>query len=131
MLRTGVVVLGLTLLAAPALAQSAPALPASAKKLSGKEIAALYDGATVSFNNFTKDKPLTGKATYDLKANSQSGEFNYGGQTGTFKGAIRVKGDTFCFTENKKETCSSVYLDGGTIYEVSPKGAVISANKKL
>jgi hypothetical protein len=120
-------------LATPAVAQGAPALPATAKKLSGKEIATLYDGATVAFSNFTKDKPLTGKVTYDLKAKSQSGDFTYGSQTGTFKGSIRVKGDTFCYTDGpgKPEHCTSVYLDGATIYEVGPKGNVMSANRKI
>jgi hypothetical protein len=109
----------------PAFAIDAPKLPASAKKLSGKEIVALYDGATVSFNNFTAKESLTGTVTYDFKSKTHKGHYVLGTQSGDFEGPIRINGNTFCHKENKgKETCSSVYTDGSSIYETNAKGAV-------
>jgi hypothetical protein len=115
----------------PAVAIDAPKLPASAKKLTGKEITALYDGTTIKFNNFTMNKPLTGTDTYNFGNKKHSGSYTIGTDSGHFSGDIRVKGDLFCHKEgNGKEKCSSVYLDGSDIYEVSPKGVVESMNQK-
>jgi hypothetical protein len=115
----------------PALALEAPELPSSAKKLSGSEIVALYDGATIAFNNFTSKLPLTGTDTYNFAKKSHSGSYSIGGKRGTFTGQIRVKGDMFCHREGKgKETCSSVYTNGVYIYEVNQKGVVESMNQK-
>jgi hypothetical protein len=119
------------LLANAAFAESPPALPASAKKLTGKEIAALYDGATVSFNNFTMKQPLTGTDTYGLKAHAHQGTYTLGGKSGSFSGAARVKGDQFCHREgSSSEHCAFVYTDGADIYEVNAKGIVESQNHK-
>jgi hypothetical protein len=118
-------------LANAALAEGAPALPASAKKLNGKEVAALYDGATVNFNNFTMKQPLTGTDTYDLKARVHQGTYTLGGKSGSFSGAARVKGDQFCHREGSgSEHCAFVYTDGADIYEVNAKGIVESQNRK-
>jgi hypothetical protein len=92
-------VLAFVSLANAALAENPPALPAAAKKLTNKEITALYDGATVNFNNFTMKQPLTGADTYDLKAHSHQGTYTLGGKSGNFSGAARVKGDQFCHRE--------------------------------
>ena len=119
------------LLANAALAENPPSLPASAKKLTGKEITALYDGATINFNNFTMKQPLTGTDTYDLKAHSHQGTYTLGGKSGTFSGGARVKGDQFCHREgNGIEHCAFVYTDGADIYEVNAKGIVESQNRK-
>ena len=118
-------------LANTAFAESAPALPTSAKKLTGKEITALYDGATVNFNNFTMKQPLTGTDTYDLKAHSHQGTYTLAGKSGSFSGAARVKGDQFCHREGSgSEHCAFVYTDGADIYEVNAKGIVKSQNHK-
>lgn len=112
-------------------AGSPPSLPSSAKKLSGKEISALYNGLTINFNNFTMNEPLTGTDTYNLKGHSHQGTYSLGGKTGTFSGSARVKGDQFCAREgNSKEHCAFVYIDGSDIYEVNAKGIVESANHK-
>lgn len=122
---------GAALSCTPAVALDAPQLPATAKKLTGPEIKALYDGASVSFNNFTQKVALTGTDTYDLGKNTHAGTFSIGGKTGTFKGSIRIKGDLFCHKEGSgKERCASVYTDGADIYEVNAKGTVESMNKK-
>jgi hypothetical protein len=114
-----------------ALAESPPVLPASAKKLTGKEIAALYDGATVSFENFTMKSPLTGTDTYDLKAHLHQGTYTLGNKSGAFSGAARVKGNQFCHREGGgPEHCAFVYTDGGEIYEANAKGLVESQNRK-
>ena len=126
--------IGITLLVmviSPCLAVEAPALPSSAKKLNNKEIATLYEGSTISFNNFTMAQPLTGTDTYDLKGHKHHGTYTMGGQTGQFSGPIRVKGDQFCHAEGAgKEHCASVYTDGSDIYEVNSKGVVESKNQK-
>jgi hypothetical protein len=50
----------------PALAAvTAPTLPATAKKLTGAEITALYDGALITWDNFTQKEEMTGTATLD------------------------------------------------------------------
>jgi hypothetical protein len=117
----------LILAISPCLAVEAPSLPSSAKKLTGKEIAALYDGATVAFNNFTMAQPLTGTVTYDLKSHKHHGTYKLGEQGGQFTGALRIKGDQFCHAEgNSKERCVSVYTDNSDIYEVNSKGVVES-----
>jgi len=114
----------------PALADS-PQLPTTAKHLTGKEIAALYDGLTVHWTNYTMGKPATGTDTYEFKTKTQSGSYQVGDTKGTFQGKLRVKGDLFCHQEEKgKEKCSSVYIDGNTIYETNSKGAVESMNVK-
>ena len=113
----------------PAVAEAPPKLPATAKKLTGPEITALYDGSSVNWHNYAANG--TGTAKYDLKQNKQDVTYNFGGKTGTFTGKIRVKGDTFCFVPPKaKEVCESVYTDGNDIYEVSSKGIVDGKNQK-
>jgi hypothetical protein len=112
-------------------AENPPSLPSSAKKLSGKEIAALYAGSTVNFNNFTMKEPPTGTDTYNLKEHLHHGTYSLGGKTGTFTGSARVKGDEFCHREgNSPEHCSFVYTDGADIYETNAKGTVESLNRK-
>jgi hypothetical protein len=108
--------------------ETPPKLPATAKKLTGAEITALYDGLTVNWHNYALSG--TGTATYDLKKGSQTGTWNIGGKSGAINGKIRVKGDTFCYTVNSKEECDSIYTDGADIYEVNSKGIVVSKNQK-
>jgi hypothetical protein len=94
--------------ASVAAAGSPPSLPSSAKKLTGKEITALYDGSTVNFNNFTMAQSLMGTATYDLKGHLHHGTYSMGGKSGTFSGITQVKGNQFCHREgNSSEHCSS------------------------
>jgi len=108
--------------------ETPPKLPLTAKKLTGAEITALYDGVTVNWHNYALSG--TGTATYDLKKGVQTGTWNMGGKSGAINGTIRVKGDTFCYTVNKKEECDSVYTDGADIYEVNSKSVVVSKNQK-
>jgi hypothetical protein len=108
--------------------ESPPKLPATAKKLTGSEITALYDGITVNWHNYALSG--TGTATYDLKKGAQTGTWNIGGKSGAINGKIRIKGDTFCYTASGKEECDSVYTDGADIYEVNSKGIVVSKNQK-
>jgi hypothetical protein len=131
MRKIGLLGVAFILLANVAMAQSPPALPTSAKKLTGKEISTLYDGATVNFDNFTMKQPLTGTDTYDLKAHSHRGTYTLGDKSGSFSGAARVKGDQFCHREGGgSEHCDFVYVDGAEIYEVNAKGVVESHNHK-
>ena len=113
-------------------ALEAPKIPATAKKLSGSEISALYEGSTIAFNNFTMDKSLTGTVAVNIKGGTQSGSYMIGGaEKGEFKGTNRIRGDRFCYVNGKeKEKCMSVYLDGANIYEVDAKGVVTSMNHK-
>ena len=119
------------LIVIPAVAETPPKLPPTAKKLTGAEITALYDGATIAWNNFTQKITMIGTATFDLKKKTQSRTWQGGGKSGTFTGTARVKGSKFCHkVGNTKEVCHSVYIDGTDIYEVSDKGIVDSQNKK-
>ena len=117
----------------PAVAgETPPLLPTTAKKLSGADITALYDGATVNWHRFKVGG--TGTTTYDFKTKTISGTWAMGGKKGTFTGKIRVKEDKFCYTINpankNKEICGSVYTDGTNIYEVTAKGVVDAQNQK-
>ena len=76
-------------------------------------------------------QPLTGTDTYDLKAHAHQGTYTFGGKSGSFSGAARVKGDQFCHREgNGGEHCAFVYTDSADIYEVNAKGIVESQNRK-
>ena len=114
----------------PAIAAEAPSLPKSAKKLTGPEIVALYDGATVKWHDYSVDG--TGTSTYDLKGHEQHGTYTIGGQTKPFTGQIRVKRDQFCFVlVDGTETCRYVYVNGKDIYEVDRNNAVLGKSRKV
>jgi hypothetical protein len=113
----------------PALAETPPPLPATAKKLAAADITALYDGSMVTWHNFAAGG--IGAAIYDLKKKVQYVIYDFSGNRGSFTGKIRVKDDTFCYVPPKsKEVCVSVYTDGGDIYEVDSAGVVSGKNKK-
>jgi hypothetical protein len=125
------VILASTALATSAFAADAPQLPASAKKLSAKEIASLYDGATIKHENFTQAAPFTGTLTFDLTGNRELGTYSIGNSSGKFSGRIRIVGDQWCHQEGSgAEDCASIYIDGDTIYEVGETGVVESRNEK-
>lgn len=128
---TGAAIIAIVGSSAGAYAAKAPSLPPGAKKLSGKEIVALYDGSAVDFDNYTMVMSLAGTGRYDFKHKSIAGNFVMGDKKGKFTGSIRIKGDRFCYKVNApKETCVSIYVDGDDIYEVNAKGIVTSKNKK-
>lgn len=117
-------------LATSAVAADAPTLPATAKKLSGQEIAALYGDATIKYQNFTQAVPFTGSVTFDLKANTEHGTYTTGASTGEFSGRVRIVGDQWCHRVGSGvEFCSSVYANGDDIYEVDKYG-VVELNQK-
>ena len=117
------------ILTVPAFAVKAPRLPPTANKLSAEEIIELYDGHTISFNNFTLDKPMTGVFTVNYKAKTVSGTYVYGTEKGTFKATVQISGDKYCYRVRKgKEVCGKVYKDGSNIYEVDSWGKVKSQN---
>ena len=118
------------LLTVPALAVKAPRRPSAAQKLTAQEIIKLYDGHTVSFNNFTLDKPLNGVFTINYQAKTVSGTYVFGTEKGTFKGSVRISGDDYCYRVRKgKEVCVRIYKDGSDIYEVDSWGKVTSQNR--
>ena len=118
-------------LATLALAADAPKLPTSAKKLSGQEIAALYGGGAIKYQNFTQAVPSTGSVTFDLKTNTEHGTYSMGASTGEFSGRVRIVGDQWCHQEGGGvELCVSIYTDGNDIYEVDKDGVVESLNQK-
>jgi hypothetical protein len=131
MVRLTAVLVGFAfLLTFPALAIQAPRLPSAAKKLTAEEIIKLYDGHTISFNNFTLNKPLTGQFTFNYKTKTIAGTYVYGTENGTFKGTIQISGDNYCYKVRKgKEVCGRVYKDGSNIYEVNSMGKVTSQNE--
>lgn len=132
MKRIGLFIAVTMFFAPAALAVEAPSLPASAKLLGSQEVVALYDGAAVAFDNFEADKPVKGTSHPDFKKGAIHGDYVYGSEKKkTFKGKIRMKGDSFCYKIGKeKEKCRQVYLDGSDIYEVDAKKAVTSRNRK-
>jgi len=122
---------GLTfLLTVSALAVKAPRLPSAAQKLAAPDIIELYDGHTISFKNFTLDKPLTGAFTINYQAKTISGTYEFGAEKGTFNGSVRMNGDNYCYRVRKgKEICGRIYKDGANIYEVDSWGKVTSQNR--
>jgi hypothetical protein len=118
------------LLASPALAVD---VPASAKKLDAAGIGKLYHGARAAFDNKQNKETLTGEIFYDMKAKSMFGYYVWDKKDrGMFRGKAWIKGDQFCNKPEKgKETCTDVYLDGKTYYEVTSDGKVASVDTLL
>jgi hypothetical protein len=67
----------LTMVAAPVFAFGAPSLPATAKKLSAKEIVAIYDRSTFKFKDFTSNVPNTGTVTFNFNNKITSGTLEW------------------------------------------------------
>jgi hypothetical protein len=114
-------------------AVTAPKLPASAKKLTGAEISALFNGATMTFESYAHPNLVTGTATFDLNNHTQTGTWEAQAvkKKGDVKGFVEVKGDQWCFKPDPtKEFCNFVYKDGADIYEVSSSNVVVSKEKK-
>jgi hypothetical protein len=116
-----------------ALARDLPQVPASAQKLDAAGIYKLYHGNRSSFNNLQNKETLTGVAYYDLDSKVMFGIFNWDNKDrGLFKGKAWIKDDEFCNKPDKgKQTCTLVYLDGKTYYEVSKDGVVQSVDTLL
>ena len=125
------VILIATLAIVPAFGLDAPKVPASAKRLTGAEIVALYDGNTYAFQTFGKNG-VTGVNSYDFKKGVNPGTYvTSNGTKGTFTATIRIKGDQFCYkVGSDKETCIAVYLDGATVYSTDAKGLVTAVAHK-
>jgi hypothetical protein len=117
----------------PALALDAMTVPTTAQKLDGSGIMKLYHGMHGSFNNLQNKVTLTGDSFYDMKKKTMMGTYVWDKKDrGIFKGKAWVKGDQFCNKpDNGKQTCTSVYLDGKTYYEVDDKGIVQSVDQVL
>jgi hypothetical protein len=116
-----------------AAAVTAPKLPASAKKLTGAEISALFDGATLTFESYAHPNLVSGTATFDLKNHSQTGTWEAAAvnKKGDVSGFVEVKGDQWCFKPDpNKEFCNFVYKDGDDIYEVSGSKVVLAKEKR-
>jgi hypothetical protein len=128
LLRTVLVLAGL---AAPALAVQLPSLPASAKKLTGAEIKALYDGKTFTFTAYTFFGVATGTVTYDFQTGTSHGSYNLGWHNGDIDGRIHLDGDKFCYKVGlDREHCDFMYSAGQSIYDVDPNGTVQSVNQQ-
>ena len=123
---------------APTLAWSADAvkLPASAKQLAKDEIIALYSGKSTTWDHPNTDKS-TGTTIIAADATSMSGTWVNGKDNGEWEGKISFnKKDQYCYvTRGKgdkkygKETCTLVFVDGKTVYEINPKSKkVLSIN---
>jgi hypothetical protein len=108
-------------------------VPASAVKLDAAGITDLYQGARASFDNKQNDVTLTGDIFYDLENKHMLGTYVWDKKDrGLFKGKIWVKGDQFCNKPDKgKETCTDVWRDGKTYYEVDAKGKITSIDTLL
>ena len=126
-----VVLFGISISVAAAV--TAPKLPASAKKLTGAEISALFDGATLTFESYAHANLVSGTATFDLKNHTQTGTWEAAAvnKKGDVSGFVEVKGDQWCFKPDpSKEFCNFVYKDGDDIYEVSSSKVVVAKDKK-
>jgi hypothetical protein len=120
-------------LCATAIAQTPEGIPASAKKLDAAGIIDLYQGARATFDNKQNKETLTGDIFYDLKNKHMLGTYVWDNKDrGLFKGKIWVKDDQFCNKPDKgKETCTDVWRDGKTYYEVDAKGKIASIDTLL
>lgn len=105
-----------------------PPLPPTAKKLDAKGIANLYGSRRATYNNYTRDVPLTGEIFYDLAGKIMYGTYIWNKKDkGLFTGKIWAKGDKFCNKPDKgPQECVDVFLDGQTYYEVGDDGQVTS-----
>src|SRR5262245_32322940 len=102
MKRLGVLVAATMLSAPVAFAVTATPLPSSARLLTAREVIALYDGATLAFDNYEFDKSIRGTSHLDFKKGVIHGDYAYGGaEKRTFKGTIRMKRNNFCYTIGK------------------------------
>jgi hypothetical protein len=121
------------LICGPALALERPALPATAVKLDAAGLIKLYSDMRANYNNLQNDVTLTGEIFYNPKNKTMLGTYVWDNKDkGIFKGKLRLKGDKFCNTPDKgKETCSDVYLDGKTYYEIDAKGQVSNVDTIL
>lgn len=120
----------LSIVSGSALTASKPKVPASAKKLTGSEVVALYDNTWFSFHNYMKPV-TTGTFLVSFTTKTASGTYATGKKSGTWIGTIRIKGDKFCRRINKgKESCVFLYVDGPNVYEVNASGVLESKNKK-
>jgi hypothetical protein len=132
MRRTACAILAVSAATTSALAEQAPQLPASAKKLTATEIVELYDGQTYSYTSYTRFGVATGIVTYDLRNNKSHGTYKLGWHHGAIDGRIRMDGDRFCYKVGiDREHCDFVYVDGDSVYDVDPDGAVRSVNKRV
>ena len=107
-------------------------LPSSARKLSGKEIVELQNGAKLTFEDYTADAVITGTTTHDFVNSRQNGIYEYRGSHGNFAGKVWIKDDMFCHAEDGRgnEICGFVYLDGNTFYTVGVDGKILAIDKK-
>jgi hypothetical protein len=123
--------LALAIPANGAIAANPQGVPASAKKLTAAGIKSLYQGARATYDN--RQQGVRGEIFYNLTAGYAIGNFEFGnGNTGIFKGTIRVLGNKFCYKSAvDPEVCTDVYLDGKTYYEVDANNKIVSVDKLL
>ena len=133
MIDTRITLLALSLVVTPPAfaADDAPSLPATAKKLTGARIVALYDGKTFPYTSYTSFGTASGTVTYDFKSGTNHGTYVFGSIHGNFDGKIRMAGDRFCYqVMNDREHCDFVYVAPDGIYNVSSTGKIDSVNQR-
>lgn len=105
-------------------ADGAPDLPATAKKLTAKDIKDLYSAATYSWTSWNHPEIRKGTIKFDFKKRVTSGTYPQDGVQKPYENdPFRMKGDKICYSTNGTN-CAVVYSDGTTIYELNEKGKV-------
>ena len=106
---------------------AAPELPASAKKVTWGEMAALNGGKPipVSVEIYDLPKPITADLVWDFKKKTITGNALVDGKDKIkVRSKLSAKGDQFCAQNGKEITCNAIYMDGQKFYEVTAAGGV-------
>jgi hypothetical protein len=116
MVRKTLVALTFGLMASAALAQ-VPAGPKGTKLTTDAEIIAALDGKTRQVTIYSFSPPAHATGTWDWKAK----RIHVNAGKDKFDKEWTVKGAKYCV---KGEPCRTIYVDGGTLYEIDPNGKV-------
>ena len=117
-------------LATPLMAE-APALPADAVQLKGKEIAAYLHGKRFSTTIYDGPELIKATVNWDFNANRVFGDFSVNGTKRKFDNPATVKGDTSCGEKSADGTwvCQRVFVKGNMMYEVNKAGQIHAVSK--
>ena len=117
----------------PQLASSQPALPAGAKKLSGEQIRQRLGDRTFRFVVHDANVEVSGTSTWDLKSETVSGDYVWGGRSGKWKKQWKIIDDRNCIGDGggKPWECQNIFVNGDVYYEVRDDAVIHGVNTPL
>jgi hypothetical protein len=122
-----------TLASFPMPASAQPTLPAGAKKLLGEQIRQHLGDRTFRFVVHDAKVEASGTSTWDLKSQTVSGDYVWGGRSGKWKKQWKIVDDKNCIGDgaNKPWECQNIFVDGDVHYEVRDDGVIHGVNTTL